>query len=107
MKYFRVVAYTMYCGETLTDYIATDDETELQEFATELMGECAFEWEPRWSDFADYGYESAEEWQEDYFASTSATIQEITKEEYDIETRPVRPIGSTEREIYTTLTMED
>ena len=91
MKYYRVTAYTMYCGEVMTDYIATEDPEELQEFAQSLCEDNAAEWEPGWADYAENGYESEEEWQEDYYSSASVTVVEITEEEYKEETKSVWP----------------
>ena len=91
MKYYRVTAYTMYCGEVMTDYISTEDPEELQEFIQNLCEDNAVEWEPSWEDYAENGYESEEEWQEDYYSSVSATVVEITVEEYKEETKPVWP----------------
>lgn len=91
MKYYRVTAYTMYCGEEMTDYIATEDLEELQEFTQNLCEDNAAEWKPNWADYAENGYESEEEWQEDYYSSASATVVEITEEEYKEETKPKWP----------------
>ncbi len=91
MKYYRVTAYTMYCGEEMTDYIATEDSEELREFTQSLCEDNAAEWEPCWVDYAENGYESEEEWQEDYYSSASATVVEITEEEYKEETKSVWP----------------
>ena len=91
MKYYRVTAYTMYVGEELTDYIATDSDEKLCEFANELIEENAIVWEPRWGDYEEEGFDSEEAWQEEYFASAGARIEEITEEEYKEETKPVWP----------------
>ena len=48
MKYYRVTAYTMYCGEEMTDYIATEDPEGLRQFAQNLCEDNAAEWEPGW-----------------------------------------------------------
>jgi hypothetical protein len=82
MKYYRVTADMIYYGEPLTDYIATDSEETLIAFKQKLMEDCAADWEPFWSDYADEGYESEEEWQEVYFSNCSATAEEITEAEY-------------------------
>lgn len=91
MKYYRVTAYTPYCGEHMIDYIATNDEEELEEFVQCVIDDNAAEWEPCWADYAERGYDSAEEWQEDYYASCGATVQEITEAEYKEETKSVWP----------------
>lgn len=88
MKYYCVTAYTMYVGEEMTDYIATEDEEKLREFANELQEENAMEWEPSWGDYEEEGFESEEDWQEEYFSSTGARIEEITEEEYNEGTAP-------------------
>lgn len=91
MKYYRITAYTPYCGEHMTDYIATDDEEELKEFVQCIIDDNAAEWEPGWADYAEEGYESEEEWQEDYYAGCGATVQEISEAEYKEETKPRWP----------------
>ena len=57
MKYYRVTAYTMYCGEETTDYIATDSEEKLRSFGLNLAEENTLEWEPCWVDYEDQGYD--------------------------------------------------
>jgi len=98
MKYYRVIAYTPYCGEHMTDYIATDDEQKLQEFKQNLIEDNAAEWEPGWADYAEEGYESEEEWQEDYYAGCGATVQEISEAEYLEETKPRWPFELVRKE---------
>lgn len=98
MKYYRVTAHTMYCGEELTDYIATENEEELIAFQQSLIEECAAEWEPCWVDYAEEGYESEENWQEAYFSNCGAIIEEITEAEYKEETKPVWPFELVRKE---------
>lgn len=98
MKYYRVTAYTMYIGEEITDYIATEDEEKLREFANELQEETAWEWEPCWDHYEEEGFESEEDWQEAYFSSTGARIEEITEEEYNKETAPKWPFKLVKKE---------
>lgn len=86
MKYYRITAYTPYVGEELVDYIATDSEDKLHEFADELAQDCATEWEPCWDEYIDHGYNSEEDYQEDYYAQCGARIEEITETEYQEET---------------------
>ena len=81
MKYYRVTAYTMYCGEETTDYIATSDEEKLRSFGLNLAEENALEWEPCWVDYEEQGYDSEEDWQEEYFGSANFRFEEITEEE--------------------------
>ena len=87
MKYYRVTAHTMYCGEHLTDYIATESEEELQQFKQDLIEECAAEWEPCWVDYAEEGYDSEEDWQDAYYSDCGATVEEISEEEFKQETK--------------------
>ena len=98
MKYYRVTAYTMYCGEETTDYIATDNEGQLRSFALHLAEENAMEWEPCWVDYEENGYESEEDWQEEYYGSCDARIEEITEEEYKEETNPRWPFELVRKE---------
>ena len=98
MKYYCVTAYTMYVGEEMTDYIAPDNEEKLREFANELMEENAMEWEPSWADYEEEGFDSEEDWQEEYFASAGARIEEITEEEYKEATKPVWPFELIKKE---------
>lgn len=98
MKYYRVTAYTMYVGEESTDYIATDSEEKLCEFAQNLCEDNAAEWEPSWVDYEEEGFESEEDWQEEYFGSAGVRIEEITEEEYKEETRPVWPFELIKKE---------
>lgn len=98
MKYYRVTAYTMYVGEEMTDYIATEDEEKLREFANELQEENAMEWEPSWGNYEEEGFDSEEDWQEEYFSSAGARIEEITEEEYNKEIAPKWPFELVKRE---------
>lgn len=91
MKYYRVTAYTMYCGEETTDYLATDDQWRLRTFAVDLCEENAAEWEPCFEDFEEQGYDSEEDWQEEYYGSCGTRIEEITKEEYIEGIKQTRP----------------
>lgn len=98
MKYYRVTAYTMYCGEELTDYIATESEEELIAFKENLIEECAAEWEPCWVDYDEEGYDSEEDWQDAYYSDCGATVEEITEAEYKEETKPVWPFELVRKE---------
>ena len=98
MKYYRVTAHTMYCGEYLVDYIATESEEELLQFKQDLIEECAAEWEPCWVDYAEEGYESEEDWQDTYYSECGAIAEEITEAEYEEETKPVWPFELVRKE---------
>lgn len=87
VKYYRVTAYTPYCGEHLEDFIATSSEEELEAFKQNIIEDCAAEWEPCWVDYEEEGYDSEEEWQEAYYGSCGATVEEITEAEYKEETK--------------------
>lgn len=91
MKYYRVTAYTGYCGEETTDFIATDSEQKLHEFASVLCSDNAAEWEPEWSEYAEYGYESKEDFEDGYYSDCGVRVEEITEEEYKEETKPRWP----------------
>ena len=99
MKYYRVTAHTMYCGEHLVDYIATESEEELLTFKQSLIEECAAEWEPAsWADYEEEGYESEEDWQEAYYGDCGAIVEEITEAEYKEETKPIWPFELVRKE---------
>lgn len=98
MKYYRVTAYTPYCGEETTDFIATDDEQKLQEFAQALCEDNAAEWEPAWCEHYDEGYETEEEFQEYYYSGCGTRIEEITEAEYKEETKPRWPFELVQKE---------
>lgn len=98
MKYYRVTAYTMYCGEEMTDYIATEDEEELKAFAQNLCEDNAAEWEPGWGDYEEEGFDTEEEWQEEYYGTCGARIEEITEAEYKEETKSVWPFELVRKE---------
>lgn len=98
MKYYRVTAHTMYCGEELTDYITTESEEELQQFKQDLIEECAAEREPCWEDCAEEGYDSEEDWQDAYYSDCGATVEEITEAEYKEETKAHWPFELVRKE---------
>lgn len=91
MKYYRVTALTPYVGEETIDYIATDSNKELARFADTLCADNAAEWEPCFEEYAEEGYESAEDWADDYYSSCYTRIEELTEEEYNEETKPRWP----------------
>jgi hypothetical protein len=98
MKYYRVTAYTPYCGEEMIDYIATDNEKKLMDFADELTYENAIQWEPCWDRYDEEGYNSEGEFQEAYYDHCGARIEEITEAEYKEETKPVWPFELVRKE---------
>ena len=80
MKYFRLVAYTPYAGEELYDYGygETIENEHLREKADLLMEECAAEWRDEHSQFwQEDGYDSQEDWEEDYYSGCGVRFQEI------------------------------
>lgn len=99
VKYYRVTAYTPYCGEHLEDFIATSSEDELEAFKQNLIEDCAAEWEPCWVDYEEEGYESEDEWQEAYYGGCGATVEEITEAEYKEETKPRWPYELVKKEV--------
>lgn len=83
MKYFEMTASTPYCGEELTGYYEAESEEELyaKGIADALIADCVGEFmDP--SDYEDYGFESAEDWEEYYFEGAGVEIREISFEEY-------------------------
>lgn len=83
MKYFEVTAYTPYCGEELTEYMQAQSEEELYTSGKidDLIADCIDSFMDS-SDYEDYGFESAEDWEEYYYEGAGANIQEITEEYY-------------------------
>lgn len=83
MKYFRLTAYTPYCGEELTavTMATSEEEVRLSGLCDRLIEDCAAAWFCG-DDYEEYGYESEEEYQEDYFGECGCHVEEITKEEY-------------------------
>lgn len=89
MKYYELTAYTGYCGEELTGYVAIEDgdEDTLTRHCDDLAYEVAGEWkEEHICDWKEDGYSSREEAEEDYYAGCGCSATEITKEEYEKET---------------------
>lgn len=86
MKYFRITAYTPYCGEELVAVAKAADEHELRSsgFPDEVVCDCAAEWF-NGEDYETYGYESEEEYEEMFYQECGCEIEEITKEEYEEE----------------------
>lgn len=86
MKYFRLTAYTPYCGEELTavTMAPSEDDVRLEGLCDRLMEDCAAEWFCG-DDYEEHGYESVEEYEEDYYSECGCHVEEITKEEYEEE----------------------
>ena len=80
MKYWRIEAYTPYCGETYTCYEEAESIHELNERIGEAIYECACEWQDGDTIEDDFDGDFDE-----YVASCGADIYEITKEEYERE----------------------
>ena len=82
MKYYRVTAYTCYCGEQTDEYIAIPDNESYESdkwlaVIDDIIDTNAFEW---WDD------QSREEYDDDYDAyraECGCDITEVTKEEYE------------------------
>ena len=84
MTYFEVTATTPYCGEELTGYYKATSEGELylSGQVDALIADCVSEFmDPE--DYEDYGFESAEEWEEYYLEGAGVEIREISQEEYE------------------------
>lgn len=77
MKYWRVTSFTPYCGEERDDYIATNDEKELHEFAEECAAENGLEWYDEQVDMDE----------EEYYDQCTYEIEEI---DYNTWSREVR-----------------
>lgn len=86
MKYFRLTAYTPYCGEELTavTMAPSEEDVRLEGLCDRLMEDCAAEWfDPE--DYETYGYEDEQEYEEAFYQECGCNIEEITKEEYEEE----------------------
>ena len=83
MKYFRLRAYTPYCGEELTAVAKGESEHEVlaSGLPDDLMADCAAEWfDP--ADYETFGYEDEEEYEEMYYQECGCEIVEISEAEY-------------------------
>ena len=83
MKYFRLRAYTPYCGEELTAVAKGESEHEViaSGLPDDLMADCASEWfDP--ADYETFGYEDEEEYEEMYYQECGCEITEISEAEY-------------------------
>lgn len=77
IKYYRITAKTPYCGEDNDYYIATDSYDELMRFASDCVDDNANEWYTG----NDSNYP---EW-DDFLGDCFCNIDEITKEEFEME----------------------
>lgn len=86
MKYFRLTAYTPYCGEELTTVAMATSEHELRAsgLPDDLICDCAAEWF-NGEEYETYGYECEEDYEEAYYQECGCEIEEITEEEYEEE----------------------
>ena len=77
MKYYEIKCETPYCGEDNYYYYRSknDDENAFLIFVDECLVENANEW------YDEQAEEDYPEW-EDYIASCSTVVREITEEEY-------------------------
>lgn len=74
MKYFKIYAYTCYCGEDITEYCEAKDLDEAEFHGETLMFDNAENWWHRHEE--EYPWEM---WVED----CGYEVEEITKEEFD------------------------
>lgn len=82
-RYFELTAHTGYCGEELTECFMVQSEEELPALRDELMYDCAAEWAPDFTtEYEDYGYDCAEDFEEDWYAQMWCGVKEISREEY-------------------------
>ncbi len=81
-RYYRVTAYTPYCGEELTKYIVTEFEDELMRFAQGVLADCVSANIVRHSEFESYGFNDFQEWAEEYAEKSDVRIEEITLDEW-------------------------
>ena len=81
-RYYRVTAYTPYCGEELTKYIATEFEDELMRFAQGVLADCIGENITRHSEFESYGFNNFQDWANEYEEKSDVRIEEITLDEW-------------------------
>ena len=84
VKYWEVKAYTPYCGEELVDYCITLDGEKPTKFMDALIEDCAAEWGPDFeNEYENFGYDSAEDYEESYYADCGASCREISKDDYE------------------------
>lgn len=77
MRYWRIEAYTPYCGETYTCYEMAEDPKNLNSRIGDAIYECACEWQD--GDVIEDDFDGDFE---EYVASCGADIYEITYDEY-------------------------
>ena len=84
IRYWEVTAYTPYCGEELTEYCITTDGGMPTAFMDALIEDCAAEWGPDFeNEYEDFGYDSADDYAESYYADCGANCRELSKEEFE------------------------
>lgn len=82
-RYYRITAYTPYCGEEISIVVSASSDDELYRLAGDLADDCASEFIYRHiNSWQEDGYETREEAEEDYYSDCSFEIEEITEEEY-------------------------
>ena len=84
-KYFYIKALSPYCGEELEDYVCgtAEDDPHIQKLMSDMLYEVANEWKDiHDNDWKDEGFNSYEEWEEDYNSRCHVFITEISYKTY-------------------------
>ena len=86
--YWEVTAYTPYCGEELTEYCVTETAEKPLAFGDALIADCAAEWGPDFeNEYENFGYDSAEDYEESYYADCYCEYRLISEEDYKFYTK--------------------
>lgn len=80
MRYFKIRAYTAYCGEEITEYYEAHNWDEAEDYGETLMFDNAENWFHAHED--EYGPEDTCPW-EMWVEDCGYEVEEITKEEFD------------------------
>ena len=81
--YYRITAYTPYCGEEISTVVSTSSDDELYRLAGDLTDDCASEFIYEHTRYwQEDGYNTKEEAEEDFYSDCFFEIEEISEEEY-------------------------
>lgn len=84
--YYRITAYTPYCGEEISIAVSASSDDELRKLGDELVEDCAGEFiYEHISDWKEDGYDTREEAEEDFYSGCCFKVEEITEEAYLLE----------------------
>ena len=82
--YYRITAYTPYCGEEISTAVSVSSDDELYKLAGEFTDDCAnesiYEHTRYWQ---EDGYNTKEEAEKDFYSGCFFEIEEISEEEQD------------------------